>query len=169
MHQANKITPPSEPTQPHLKLRRASVDQADAGPDAVPPVVIEEDSVRVVPGTVLPKRCVKCGDAMDTFPSRTLRGGISYRLCREHVVSTVACVLAGAALVILGMAVAWYRLVGDPIVGNSVMVLCVLLAGLGGYLVYRSLPTLTSGNTDGRHRIRRLHAAVVDDLRRSLP
>jgi hypothetical protein len=169
MQQAKNLTPPSDPPQPHLKLHPASVDHGEDGVEVTvdPTPIIEEDAVAVPPGTVLPRRCVKCGDAMDTLPSRSIRGAIRYRLCREHVVSTVAYLVAGLALVGIGLAAVGSRLMGDPIVGTKVMLLCILLAGGGAALVYQSLPVITSATDDGRLRIRRLHAAVIDDLRRS--
>ena len=94
MPQVKNFTPSTEPSQPHLKLRPASVDHGEDGPDTLSDhaAVVDGDTVAVAPGTVLPPRCVKCGDAMDTLPSRSIRGGIRYRLCRDHVVSTIAYV-----------------------------------------------------------------------------
>jgi hypothetical protein len=167
MQQATNVTPPpSDP--PHLKLRSPSVDHGEDGmePSATQPVLVAENSVLVASGAVLPERCVKCGDAMDTLPARTLRGGIHYRLCRDHVVSTVAYILAGLALVTLGAAAIGSKLIGDPIVANRLLPICLLLAAAGAWLVYWALPVVTSRISNGRHQVRRLHAEVVDDLRR---
>lgn len=168
MQQAKKITPPTPPSEPHLKLRRASVDQsADASESCAEADVIAERHEPSVPaGTELPWRCVKCGDAMDTLPSLTFRGRIRYRLCRDHVVSTIAQCVAGSALALLGIAAVGSRIIGDPLVGKMGTVFCLLAAAAGAGLIYRSLPVLTSPPIEGRYRLRRLHADVIDDLQR---
>lgn len=165
MQQAKKLTPSTPPSEPHLKLRRASIDQVD---EPSQEVVVEGEEASVVAGTVLPWRCAKCGDAMDTLPVRTIRGGIKYRLCRDHVVSTVAQLLSGLALITVGVMAVMSKLLGDPIFGLAGMAFCFLAACAGGALIYRSLPVLTSRETEGRYRLRRLHAELIDDLKRSL-
>lgn len=169
MQQAKNLTPPTDPSQPHLKLRPASVDHGDEGVEVAvdPTPIIEGDTVAVPPRTVLPHRCVKCGDGMDTLPGRSIRGAIHYRLCREHAVSTVAYLIAGLTLIGIGAASVGSKVIGDPMVSNKVMLLCFLLSIAGGALVYWALPVITSATSDGRLRVRRLHAEVIDDLRRS--
>lgn len=170
MHQSAKKLPPQDESSFTLKLRRASVDTAesvDQSPADLMPLVIDRDGVRVSPGFELPHRCVCCGDSMNTLASRTLRGNIRYRLCREHAVSVVAKASMGALVAALSVICIASKLIGDPILNNGGTWVCCLLGLAGAGLVYWTLPIKTLKLIDGAHRVTGLHADVIADLQRS--
>ncbi len=171
MHQSARKLPPKDQSPPAmLKLRRASVDTVGSVDEATldsMPVVIDGCGVRVSPGSELPRRCVCCGDSMNTISSRTFRGNIRYRLCREHAVSIVAKAAMGALVIALSVICIASSVLGDPILSSGGTWVCLLLGLAGAALVYWTLPIKTSKLADGRHCVAGLHPEVIADLQRT--
>lgn len=155
-----------------MRLRQPSIDTVEPGVDTVEPessaaptVVITGEALSVAPGTDLPRRCVTCGDPMDVISVRTVRGKIGYSVCREHAIAACGKLLAGLVLALLAVWCVGTLILGDPLAGRGGTLFSLVLGAGGVALIYFALPLRTAKLADGRHRLSKVHADVLADLR----
>lgn len=106
----------------------------------------------------LPRRCACCGDTIDLRAFRTLPGRVRYFVCQEHLVSAIARLLIGIAMMLVGL---WGIVDG----GGAKVLLAFGLIGVGGLLMtWFAIPVRAGRSRNGWRKLRGICRATADEI-----
>lgn len=135
----------------------------EADVSASPRAFVRDGRLIAEDAATLPAACVVCGDSVDLVGMPTLRGGVRFSLCHEHLISAAARAIAGVAVLV----VLAYLLVNGGGSRLSTLAISAVLMGAAAGLIASAVPVWTWRRKGSGRQLFRVGAKVREEIGRA--